>query len=191
MISAKNLWYESIPVFLNQTPRTIESFKSNEKFEDDKFLPYSGSLIDPETFSSIQKKYNLYPNEATCRREKAKADKLNSITFWTRISDLYPDYDLFPSELHCDCFEQGDIGDCYFVDMIALISNYDELLKRLFPIKKNKYGYYEVILFLNGWKRIIIDDYIPMLTKDNETKPISCKSKKYQNCFYNMLIEKA
>ena len=74
-----------------------------------------------------------------------------------------PTSDLFPPELHCDNFKQGQIGDCYFIDMIALLSNqHKNLITRLFPIKKNSHGYYEVILFINGWKRVIVDDYIPL-----------------------------
>ena len=73
--------------------------------------------------------------------------------------------------MHYDNFEQGQIGDYYFIDMVALISNYGELLTRLFPKKeKNPYGYYEVILFINGWKRVILDDYIPI--KDG--RPLGC-----------------
>ena len=111
---------------------------------------------------------------------------------WKRISELFPDYDLFPTELHCDNFQQEEIGDCYFVDMISLISNYGELLTRLFPIEKNDHGYYEVILFINGWKRVILDDYIPILRYGQiNQKLLGCSSKKYQKCFYFMLLEKA
>ena len=190
MSSENRLWYESIPTFLNQEPRTLDSFNSNEKFEDDKFVPCVNSLIDPSVYKRIVDNYISEPNNKLYQDDKEDADLLNSITVWMRISDLYPDYDLFPSELHCDSFEQGSIGDCYFVDMISLISNYGELLTRLFPIKKNKHGYYEVILFINGWKRVIIDDYIPIITQ-NDFKPLTCLSKKYGNCFYNILIEKA
>ena len=191
MIRDYNLWFQSLPVFLNQTPRDINSFLSNEKFDDDLFLPCCNSLIDAGVYQQIQKDYDLNPNDQDNIKYKARADKLNSITVWKRISDLYSTYDLFPPELHCDNFEQGGIGDCYFVDMISLISNYGELLTRLFPIKKNNHGYYEVILFINGWKRVIVDDYIPMLFQNNVYEPLACKSKKYHNCFYNMLIEKA
>ena len=109
--------------------------------------------------------------------------RLNQVRVWKRISDLFPTYDLFPSQLHCDTFSQGAIDDCYFISMISLISNYGEMLTRLFPIPKNNHGYYEVILFINGWKRVIVDDYIPVITIENNFHPITCLSKKYENCF--------
>ena len=45
MIRDYNLWFQSLPVFLNQTPRDINSFLSNEKFDDDLFLPCCNSLL--------------------------------------------------------------------------------------------------------------------------------------------------
>lgn len=177
---------------MNQASRALDSFTSDEKYQDDLFPPCCNSLIESNVYQRIQNLFENDPNNDKYRDEKEEADILNSITIWKRISDIYPNYDLFPPDLHCDSFEQGEIGDCYFVDMVALISNYGELLTRLFPIKKNKHGYYEVILFINGWKRVIVDDYIPIIiTQNNDFKPITCISKKYQNCFYNMLIEKA
>lgn len=190
MTNESNLWFESIPTYLGQNSRTLDSFTKKEKYEDAVFPPIPNSLIDQNVYQKIQNDYNSNIDDDNLK-EKIKADRLNSITVWKRISDLYPKYDLFPPELHCDCFKQGEIVDCYFIDMIALISNYDGLLKRLFPIKKNNYGYYEVILFINGWKRVIIDDYIPLIREGNNFIPLGCESKKYQNCFYYMLIEKA
>ena len=64
---------------------------------------------------------------------------------------------------------------------------------RLFHICKNPYGYYEVILFVNGWKRIIIDDYFPILfdERNNNFHYFTVKSKKFHQCFYCILLEKA
>ena len=156
-----NEWYETIPTFLNQESRTLESFSSNEKYEDS-FFPLDE---DDKT------KYHI-----KCLR---------------RISEEYPTYDLFPPQLHADVFQQKKIGDCYFLSMISLVSNYGQLLTILFPIKKNPHGYYEVILFVNGWKRVIIDDKIPGEIKGGIFCPILAKSNKYTNCFYHMLLEKA
>ena len=75
--------------------------------------------------------------------------------------------------------------------MISLISNYGELLKRLFPIEKNSHGYYEVILFINGWKRVIIDDYFPNLYDENHLYYFTASSIKFTNCFYFILLEKS
>lgn len=192
MLDDYTSWYESIPTFKDQKPRTLDSFLPNEKFEDDLFVAGPNSLIDQQVYDDIIDKYNSDPDNDDKKSKKSDADILNSITVWKRISELFPHYNLFPSELHCDTFKQEEIGDCYFIDIIALLSNYGELIKRLFPIKKNPHGYYEVILFINGWKRVIIDDYIPILNNDlMKPKLLGCSSKKYSDCFYFMLLEKA
>ena len=172
-------WSKSIPTFLNQTPRSLENFDENNKFEDKDFDACQGSFITEE-------------KRKTLKDEKDLKFAQTQIT-WERISDFkdFDEYDLFPPELNCDNFKQGRFGDCYFLSMVSLISNYPELLKRLFPIKKNPFGYYEVILFINGWKRVIIDDRIPGTKEDNKFKPLTSKSKKYEKCFYHILLEKA
>ena len=164
MINEFDTWLQTIPTFKNQQPRTLDSFRYGEQFEDDLFAATPDSLISQNTYQTIINKYISNPNVASYKDKKKTADILNSVTVWKRISDLFPTSDLFPPELHCDNFKQGQIGDCYFIDMIALLSNqHKNLITRLFPIKKkNSHGYYEVILFINGWKRVIVDDYIPL-----------------------------
>ena len=173
-------WSKSIPIFFNQQPRSLENFDKNNKFEDEYFNACQESFVTAEKIKTIQNEHDL--NFAQTK------------IVWKRISDFkdFDKYDLFPPELNCDNFKQGGFGDCYFLSIVALISNYGELLKRLFPIKKNPFGYYEVILFINGWKRVIIDDRIPgFISEDNEFIPLTSKSKKYEKCFYHMLLEKA
>lgn len=192
MINELNSWYKSLPTFKNQIPRSLDSFNPNEKFKDDLFIAGPDSLIAQNVYQNIINQYNSYPDNADLQIQRIQVEELNSIHVWKRISELFPDYDLFPPELHCDNFQQEEIGDCYFIDIISLISNYGELLTRLFPIQKNNHGYYEVILFINGWKLVIIDDYIPVLEyNQSNIKLLGCTSKKYQNCFYFMLLEKA
>ena len=172
-------WYKSIPTFHDQKPCSLENFDKNNKFEDDDFKPSQESFVVPEKIKTIVDKQELQLAKTNIK--------------WKRISDFedFDKYDLFPPELNCDNFEQGFFGDCYFLSMVALISNYGDLLKRLFPIGKNPFGYYEVLLFINGWKRVIIDDYIPYYTREDKIYYLTSQSKKYENCFYHMLLEKA
>lgn len=106
-----NEWYQSIPTFMNQPSRTLGSFSSNEKYTDILF-PFDN---EDETHYNIQE--------------------------WRRISEEYSTYELIPSQLHADVFQQNAVGDCYFLSMISIASNYGQLITRLFPIKKNKHGY--------------------------------------------------
>lgn len=173
-------WYKSLPTFNNQLPRVFENFVNNEKFEDEEFPPCNDSLITDERHNDVLQNGD--------QEDIDFANTLKGIKVWKRISELeeFSRYELFPPELNIDNFTQGNIGDCYFISMIAIVSKYGDLITRLFPIPKNTYGYYEVILFINGWKRVIIDDQIPFV---NNFQPLSCISK--QKCFYNILLEKA
>ena len=122
-------WYQTLPIYLNQLPRTLQNFDENNKFEDETFPATQESFVIPEKIKTIIDQEDLIFAQTKIE--------------WKRLSDFqdFDKYDLFPPELNCDNFEQGFFGDCYFLSMIALISNYAELLKRLFPIKKNPYGY--------------------------------------------------
>ena len=105
MQKENDLWYKSIPVFLNQVPRTLESFNPNEKYEDDLFVACPDSLIKPEIYQRVINNYYSNPNNPDYEEDKKEAEILNSITIWKRISDLFPNYDLFPQKLHCDTFK--------------------------------------------------------------------------------------
>ena len=209
MLIDNDKWYQSIPTFNNQESRSLESFQPNEKYEDELFLTCTNSLIDENERKAIIDNYSSKPNNEDNKKKKGRVNNLDLVTEWIRIPELfqnyqenqkdknhknYLNYDLFPPKLHCDTFCQGYIGDCYFLDVISLVSNYGGLLTRLFPIKKkNDHGYYEVILFINGWKRVIVDDYIPVIKKGQRYEPLGCDIKEYENeyCFYFMLLEKA
>ena len=185
-------WYKSIPTYLNQPARTSENSSEKEKFVDELFPPIKDSLITKEKLKDLENKYNSSKKKED-EEKLLLGQKLDKIKEWKRISDLFPDYDLFSPILNCNSFKQGfAIGDCYFASMVSLLSNYGDFIIRLFPIYKNPYGYYEVILFINGWKRVILDDYIPV-EKDNNNNyiPITSLSQKFIQCFYHILLEKA
>ena len=83
-----SVWYESIPTFKNQPSRTLDSFSPNEKYEDDFFPPTSDSLIPFELYQKIINGNN--------REDIGDAEHLNSIGLWRRISECFPNYNLFP-----------------------------------------------------------------------------------------------
>ena len=183
-------WYKSIPTYNNQPPCSLENFSEKEQFIDKEFPPEVDSLVTDEIIEYLINIISKTKDEESKKKYENKystACILKKIKHWERISKLFPEYELFPPKLHSDVFDQKAIGDCYFLSSVALASNYGDLITKLFPINKNPFGYYEVILFLNGWKRVIIDDYIPILNG----KPLTSLSKKYEKCFYNILLEKA
>ena len=206
-------WYEDLPIFNNEKPISPQNFSSIRKFKDPFFPAHKNSLVTQNRIYELKqekskieneldkKKKHFYPKDSDIKNLERQLKNiesylndayfLNQIDDWERISDIFPNYELFPRKLHADTFCQGKIGDCYFLSVISIISNYGELLTRLFPIPKNNYGYYEIILFINGWKRVIIDDFIPGNRDSSGFEPITSMSNKYTNCFYHILLEKA
>ena len=73
---------------------------------------------------------------------------------------------IFDEKINCTKFRQNIIGNCYFLDVLSLLSNYGQLLTQIFRIDKmNMQGYYEICLFIDGqWQIVIIDDKIPYIT---------------------------
>ena len=69
------LWYQSLPTFNDQPPRSLDSFNQNEKFEDNFFVAGGpDSLISQNVYQEIIKNYNLNPDDKDYQKEKIKAD---------------------------------------------------------------------------------------------------------------------
>ena len=86
-------------------------------------------------------------------------------------------------------FNQGSIGDCYFMTAIANLSKYPNKVKQMFKqSEKNEKGFYEIEVFIDGEKQIIIvDDYIPAY-KSNKNIYFARSNKKK---IWVILLEKA
>ena len=167
--------------YKNQKP--IDTLTYEYQFEDPEFpqdkMIYSSNEEKNKLFKEIiKKKYNLNIN-----------DPLN-IEYYA-IKDLFDN--IFDEKINCTKFHQNSIGNCYFLDVVSLLSNYGQLLTQIFRIDKlNFQGYYEICLFIDGqWQIVIIDDYIPFLNINGEQYFIGCSPSENCNCCYFMLLEKA
>ena len=167
--------------YKNQKPIDILTY--GYQFEDPEFpldkMVYSSEETKNKKFlEPIKKGYNLNDN-----------DSLN-LEFYT-IKELFED--IFDETINCTKFQQNFIGNCYFLDVVSLLSNYGQLLTQIFRIDKmNVQGYYEICLFIDGqWQIVIIDDYIPFLNIYGEKHVIGCSPTEKSSCCYFMLLEKA
>ena len=167
--------------YKNQEP--IDTLTFGYQFEDPKFPPasmvYSKDDNKNEIFEKIvRNKFNL------------KKDEPLEIEFIT-IKDYYEN--IFDEKINCTKFQQNILGNCYFLDVVSLLSNYGQLLTQIFRIDKiNIQGYYEICLFIDGqWQIVIIDDYIPFFNINGDLEYIGCSPAPNVNCCYFMLLEKA
>jgi calpain-15 len=133
------------------------------KFTDPLFLPDKNSLmsLDPNTGNPIdQIQYD----------EDANTIPHDRIT-WKRANDIYPKCELFVDKIEAGDIMQGSLGNCYFLAAIAAMTEFPNLIHKIFKTDKlNQFGIYEIALFLDGeWQIVIIDDYLPYDPKYNSS----------------------
>lgn len=86
---------------------------------------------------------------------------------WMRLHEIFPNVDcrklLFGSGVDGSLVRQGQLGDCFFVAALALLSNHEDKIRHLFVTDTyNSEGLYCLQFFKHGqWKRVVIDDRLP------------------------------
>ena len=169
--------YLNIPYYKNQSLPI-----PNEKFTDPLFPPNLNSLISKDENDN-------YIDIKEGPTNSKKIDTIN--TSWRRCSEIFKNqkYLIFENKIKIEDINQGKLGDCYFLATLASLTNYPNLIYKMFKTKKiNEEGYFEIILFINGkFQIIIIDDYLPIDIRNG--KEIYAKSN--NNSIWVCLLEKA
>ena len=172
----------------NQRERRAPTYWKNQEkpqegkeFKDPLFPPTANSLLGLD--SSGQ------PIDSKAYSEKAKNIKTNEIGFFRAKEIFQNDYNLFSDKIEMGDVQQGSLGDCYFLSSVASLCKFPNLIKRMFRQNtKNEDGFYEITLYIDGKRQIIIvDDYLPALKKNK--KP--CYAQSNKNEIWVMLLEKA
>ena len=154
-------------------------------FTDPLFPPNMNSLLGLD--SNDQPIDQLAYNDNSEEREKFKDIK------FVRPNEIFGDnYKLFSGKIEFDDVKQGGLGDCYFLSTVANLCKFPGIIASLFITKeKNKDGFYEIVLMIDGKPKIvIIDDFIPVRMSDSN-KPYCCFAKPNENEIWVILLEKA
>ena len=155
--------------------------KAGSQFTDPLFPPTANSLLGLDS--------NGNPIDSKAYSEKAKNINTNEIGFF-RASEIFnDDYTLFSDKIEMGDVQQGTLGDCYFLSSVANLCKFPNMVKSMFrQVSKNSDGFYEISLFIDGKRQIIIvDDYLPAFKKSK--KP--CYAQSNKNEIWVMLLEKA
>ena len=159
----------NIPYYLNQSSQFK---KKKNKYTAPLFPPKMNSILGVDKFGNyIDKKNGKNKMKELLENLNTSKDNLHKKIYWKRISELKNNnYSIFEKEIDCTKFKQGDIGNCYFISTVAILSNYSQLIIQLFGQEIiNNEGYYEICLFIKGhWQIVIIDDYIPFYKKNDD-----------------------
>ena len=163
--------------FKNQLPPKISQLKV--KYTDPYFPPNLNSLL-----SKNEKGEYLDKSEGKSLAEELGIKWAKSLE-WKRASTLSEDMKIFGDKIYIKEISQGSIGDCYFLSSLAALSTFPYLLREKFRLSEpNKYGYIEVILFLDGeWQIVFVDDYLPCSGGCVFAHP-------YENIYWACILEK-
>ncbi len=165
--------------FKDQIPPKISDLKI--KFKDPYFPPNINSLLSMNKKGEYIDKENGDHNANKLGRDYAK-----SLT-WKRGTTIREDMKIFDEKIHIKEISQGSLGDCYFLSSLAALSTFPYLLREKFRLSQvNKYGYIEIILFIDGeWQIVFLDDYFPYDSYH------FCFAHPYENIFWAVILEKA
>ncbi|CAH1782218.1 unnamed protein product [Owenia fusiformis] len=112
---------------------------------------------------------------------------------WKRPGEISEDPKLFVDGASPDDFDQGEVGNCWFIAACACIASDDSLWKKVVPDHKdqefssNYAGIFHFTFARFGvWQDVVIDDLLP--TRNGKLIFVQSKSK---NEFWSALLEKA
>ena len=165
--------------FKDQIPPKISELKT--KFKDPYFPPNINSLQSRNSKGEYIDKENGEHNAKRLGIEYAKG------LTWKRGTTEREDMKIFDEKIHIKEISQGSLGDCYFLSSLAALSTLPYLLREKFRLSQvNKFGYIEVILFIDGeWQIVFLDDYFPYDSYH------FCFAHPYENIFWAVILEKA
>lgn len=149
--------------------RFFQIKKNQIHFVDDEFRPTNESL-GSNINENVTKWVRIFDIKCTC------------------VDDLNRSWEVLSSTVSPNDVQQGQIGDCWLISALSLISERPKMLEDILLTKKvNKEGVYLVRICHNGlWKTIIVDDCFPCT---NENTFAFSQAKRRQ--LYVPLIEKA
>ena len=165
----------------------------------------------PQINNKTKSGYNTLDNEdkdefhlrkSVNNLEHMKNEDLNKIKIvWKSCQEIFPDEELviLPEKLDHSCFNQGHIGDCYFITCIHALSDIPQLLNYILrlstkdqnnQIEPNQEDF-KVNFFIDGeWKIINIKNNFPIIKKkDKEDELLGVTPNK--NELFLMILEKA
>ena len=155
---------------------------TNQTFVDSEFRPNVRALIGKFGGRGLKSARKL----ATKVTQWLRPSQMRSST--TGYVPKESEWSVFRGDPKASDVSQGELGDCWFLSSLAVLSGYPELVKRLLvTTKRSECGVYCVRLCVGGqWKLFFIDDYFPC---DSHGFPVFLQPQR--QTLWPLLIEKA
>lgn len=137
----------------NSNKESLAKFEEQKQFVDS-IIEAGEQWTDPDFPPEFE---SLCTNGSNAQFNKCKAYE------WKRLSEMYPDGDVFKDGTEPGDIKQGELGDCYYLCTLASMAEVPErVYDRFITQEKNDAGIYLVTLFVNGVETpVILDDWIP------------------------------
>ena len=186
--------------FLNQKRLTKNDYyeykKENKKYIDELYPANDYSLYSQNSKGEFNDKLNGQKLKEDLQNDLELKEKKLTIE-WERISDRGDFSQIYNEKISHEQIEQGSLGNCYLMSLIASISHFPKLIigeknkespHLLYNIEYGDIGYYEIMFFIDGnFKIVIIDDFIPFFKENG----IAVFGQSSENYFWVNLVEKA
>jgi len=197
---------------LPQPPRRPEGLESIGKLIYDRGIePFDGKKPNPDTPTEFTIHYNPNNPEEVPKPKPPQPEPQARVKFtdtafppnaksvggnadngeWARLTDIYPQCNLYTDGIEPTDIYQQDLGDCYYLASVSAVAEHPDRIKRLFKNTKiEEDGKYTVSLFIEGlWKDVTVDDYIPCRRVNGKLVPRFNNTK--TNEAWGLIIEKA
>jgi len=175
------------PPNLNDLPSTALYYYTNLlqaaiETPDPKYFRFNHS--NSKILTKFDKTFNNCVQSATTFQDS----KFPSQSTWRSPEDfLVKDQIKLFQEISPENIVQGNLGDCYLMGSLIVLSENPQIIKNLFKNDYNKYGLFGVWICESGaWRLLLIDQYIPCLNSNSGP----CYARAKNNELWVMLLEK-
>ena len=165
-------------------------------------------LINSRSISSLNTLFGEDTNESHLRESVYNLKNVYNLfdmnkteIVWKSCQEIFPNKDLviLPEKLDYSCFNQGYIGDCYFISCVQALSQIPQLLNFILRLstedQDNQIAInnedFKVNFFIDGdWKIINIKNNFPIIIKENGEYELVGVTPN-ENELFLMILEKA
>ena len=179
--------------------KTVENLKPGILFNDIYFLPTDKSIFSSNPLYQkkiFQKPQSFFPMDEDFSKSQYTSLSKDIKYSWRSISQYLKDYNIIKNinvSLPIEDIIQGDIANCYFFSALKFLAEEPERIISLFDLtkdKNNKYNFFEVYSYINGYKsKIVIDDSFPYIKKSQNDFAF-CRYNRKTNNIWPMILEK-
>lgn len=144
--------------------KNIRKYWNDQKPPENSSKPFEDIFFPSNNISLYGKPNN--PKDPQYLKKKRTIEDLE--IEWRRPMQIFQDeFLLFEDKIEFADIMQGSLGNCYFLSAIAALSEFPNLIYKIFRSKEvSSNNVYEIALFVDGeWQIVIVDDYIPYSKK--------------------------